>query len=448
MLLGLMLLAIPALAAPVGSAVVNSVAALQALGAASAATPAIHVQSYYEGAGRGGGLFIWDAARNDPADGCTVFATLGVAQGRWTRQFSGPLNAAMCGAYWDGKHDDALALNNALKVAASLHTSLDLPGGVGKVCSTVTAAPGVVVRGQGMGTAGAVAASPTFIDANCMKAGWVFEFLAPRSSVNYEAPKYYDMSIRNGLSNAMGGCIRWNSRDGGFADNASVQAALMHPHAERVYCEMNNVVSNQQIGFQCNKCFDGDISQSETMFGRNGIALEGSDIMCIGCAGANRLAGANGPLIVINRHNTFGNKDRVVGNEILTPADFGQSYDAFIYDSTRSSTIEANHIEGAIKGGRSAIHLDGGSHAVRDNDIEVYTEGSRSVPHWLVVNGPFTTLEISGNTCFGCVLNPVLFDSRLSQPNYNFPGAREIISHGGNANNGDFGFPGGTNGRN
>jgi hypothetical protein len=95
--------------------------------------------------------------------------------------------------------------------------------------------------------------------------------------------------------------------------------------------------------------FDGDISPSETVRSKR-VVLEGSDIMCIGCSGTNRIDGSNGPLIFINRHNIFGNKDRVVGNGILALTDFGQAYDAFIYDASRSSTIEANHIEGAIRG--------------------------------------------------------------------------------------------------
>jgi hypothetical protein len=177
------------------------------------------------------------------------------------------------------------------------------------------------------------------------------------------------------------------------------------------------------------------------MFGKHGIDLEGSDVTCIGCAGPNRIAGSNDSLVRLVNQGTFGNGDRVVGNELLVPSDFHQRYDSFIYDATRSSTIESNHIEGAISGGLSAIHLGGGSHAVENNDVEVYTVGAIAVPHWLVGNGPFITLRVFNNGCYDCVLNPALFDAAASKRDYNYGGVQQVITHGGNAANGDRGFP-------
>lgn len=402
---------------------------------------AIALLSYHQGMNKGGGLFFWSAGSNAAPDGCTVFP--GTGSGRWIRQLSGPLDVTMCGAYWDGSHDDAAALNQAYRAAALLHTSLTLPGGIGKVCSTVTAAPGITLRGQGMGTAGAIAASLTLVDANCMKSGWVFDLVTPKGAAQLEAPKYYDMSIRIAGTTAAGGCIRWNSVDGGFTDTAASQSYMMHPQAEHIYCEMNSGISDQQIGLQCSKCFDGDFSQNNTMFGKYGIDLEGSDVMCIGCAGPNRIAGANDYLIRMGSQGTFGNMDRVVENEILYPSDFGQRYDAFIYDGTRSSTIESNHIEGQIKNGRSAIHLAGGfSHSIQNNDIDVVVSSGVAAPNWLIADGKFVNLRVVNNGCGGCIPGPALFNGgKPVETYYNDGGVRQVITHAGNAGNGDAGFP-------
>jgi hypothetical protein len=162
--------------------------------------------------------------------------------------------------------------------------------------------------------------------------------------------------------------------------------------------------------------------------------------MCIGCAGPNRLSLARDSLIRLVAHGTFGNMDRVVGNEILYPSDTGQPYDSMIYDGSRSSTIESNHIEAVIPRGQSAIHVSGGfSHTIDNNDIDVLTPAGRSVPHWLIAEGPFVNFRAFNNGCGGCILGPALF--RNNSRTYNDGGVPQIITHGGNAANGDVGFP-------
>ena len=402
---------------------------------------AIQLLSYHPGTNKGGGVFVWSAGSSAAPDGCTILP--GAGSGRWIRQLSGPLDVTMCGAYWDGSHDDAAALNQAYRVAGTLHVSLTLPGGTGKVCSTVTAVRGVILRGQGMGTAGVIGDSPTLVDADCMKSGWVFDLVTPKGSAQIEAPKYYDMSIRIAGTTAPGGCIRWNNIEGGFTDAADSQSYMMHPHAERIFCQMNSGLADQQIGLQCSKCFDGDFSQNNILFGKYGIDLEGSDVMCIGCAGPNRVAGAHDNLIRLNSHGTFGNMDRVVANEILYPSDFGQRYDSFIYDGAWSSTIESNHIEGQVKNGISAIHLGGGfTHGIQNNDIDAVVRSGVAVPNWLLADGKFVNLRVVNNGCGGCILGPALFNGGKGVSAYfNDGGVRQIITHAGNAANGDAGFP-------
>jgi len=431
------LICCPALAAPMTISAVRSIEELQALN--GAANLVVQVLSYYPGMNRGGGLFTWNPAAAGAADNCTSFAAHGERKGLWTRQLAGALDATMCGAWWDNVHDDAAALNRAFAAASSLRIALSLPGGAAKVCSPVKAARAVIVRGQGMGMAGDAGPSPTLVDAGCMKGGWVFDLTTPDGITTMEAPKYYDMEILPGRNSNPGGCIRWNRPDGGFTDSPQSQNYMMHPHAERIYC---NMAGPQQVGLECSKCFDGDFSQNYISYGKIGISLEGSDVMCIGCAGPNRISYTNDVLIRLVAHGTFGNMDRIVGNELLYPINTPPSYDTFIYDASRSSTIEANHIEGIVDGVQSAIHVVGGfSHAIQNNDIDVLTKGSRlaAAPHWLIAEGPFVNFSAFNNGCGGCILGAALFKNHSTD--FNAGGVRQIITHGGNAVNGDAGFP-------
>ena len=432
----------PAMAAgPMPISAVASVSEMQALDGAR--YPVVQVLSYYAGNGRGGGLFTWNAASAATPDDCVTFQPQKQAEGqkgRWIRQFSGALDATMCGVWWDSSHDDAAALSHAFAAAAALRVTLSLPGGEGKICATVKTAEAVIVRGQGMSAA--TGSSPTVVDAGCMKTGFVFEITTPKGTNALEAPKYYDMEIVAPNNDSPGGCIRWNRPDGGFEDSANTQYYIMHPHAERIYCVMQG---SRQTGIECSKCFDGDFSQNNIAFGKFGIVLEGSDVMCIGCAGPNRIANSSDNLIRMVSHGTFGNMDRVVGNEILYPKDNHQPYDAFIYDATRSSTIEGNHIEGIVSGLQSIIHVVGGfSHAIENNDVAGVVAvrrvvGVKPVPHWLVAEGPFVNFRATNNGCEGCILGPALFTNH--SPDSGRGGVRQTITHGGNSSNGDLGFP-------
>lgn len=426
-------------AAPAPVSAVDTVAEMQALDGAR--YPVVQVLSYHPGNGRGGGLFSWNAASTATPDECVTFSAQKAApKGRWVRQLSGMLDASMCGAWWDDHHDDAAALSRAFQAAAALRVGLSLPGGEAQVCSTVKAAGAVMVRGQGM--SGTTGASPTVVNATCLKSGFVFEITSPKGGNSTEAPRYYDMEIVLARNDSPGGCIRWNRADGGFEDGANTQYYMMHPHAERIHCVMPGT---QQIGLQCNKCFDGDFSQNDIGGGKTAIDLEGSDIMCIGCAGPNRVANSNDSLIRMVSHGTFGNMDRVVGNEILYPADNHQRYDSFIYDATRSSEIQGNHIEGIVSGLQSNIHVVGGfSHAIENNDVAGVVKitpvlGITPAPHWLVAEGPFVNFRAFNNGCEGCILSPALF--RNHSQDFNAGGVRQTITHGGNASNGDLGFP-------
>ncbi|HGW6097948.1 TPA: phage tail protein [Citrobacter freundii] len=73
----------------------------------------ILVDSYRHGSNKGGGIFQWNAASNDPDDGGAVIAVTGVATGRWVRQVNGRYTPEMYGA-------DGTKTNDPAAIAALL----------------------------------------------------------------------------------------------------------------------------------------------------------------------------------------------------------------------------------------------------------------------------------------------------------------------------------------
>lgn len=419
---------------------IPSIAAMQALGAASPQYATINLQSYYAGLNKGGGIFQWAAGSTATGDTCTIFAASGVSTGRWIRQGINALDITMCGAYADGSHADQAAITQAGVVAStSPYKTVTLPGGHIIISSSITAATGVIYRGQGMGAPGATLPGQTWVDGATMTSGWVFDLTTPIGGATIEAPKFYDMTIYAPVGGTpSGGCIRWNSISGGFTNDASSQAAMLHPHAERIYCRGNGNVGNTVIGMQCSKCFEGDISQSIIQFGATGVDFEGSDMMSFGGAGPNRIQTTNGYPVILQGHNTFGNRNLITGNEILYPNPATGTVGAMIYDAAGSSTIQSNHIESSGAPTITCIvDVAGGvDHSIVNNDITVVSPTNS----WCV-DGDLPTLAIQNNGCSACSLPAALFPAGGSHYFYNNGGIRQIITHGGNSPNADSGFP-------
>jgi hypothetical protein len=434
-ILALLLLLAPSIALAASPITVPSIAALRAGNFLN--SPSVQITSWYAGLNKGGGILTYDSTDTTTADNsCTVFVD--GASHRFKRPINGPLDVTMCGVKADGSTNDAAAFNLAYVAASTTPLkTLTAPCGTIKVNSTITTAQGVSIRGCGMGTASNSPLGQTKIDASALSVGWVFDINTPNGTTLFEAPKYYDMAIIAHQSDVnAGGCIRWNNIANGFTDDNTSQYYMLHPHAERIFCEVNSGLTTQQIGIQCNKCFDGDISQSDVFFGAVGIDLEGSDIVSIGGAGGNRVQGAVSSLILLQQRGTFGNKDRVVGNELLYPTDFGQTVTCYICDNGESTVIDSNHIEGIIPTATSVIKIAAGyNHVIQNNDIDV-----AGAANWLWVDTDLTALTVTGNGCAGCILNVARFQAGTLYY-YNNGGVRQIITHSGNNGNADSGFP-------
>jgi hypothetical protein len=111
---------------------VSTIAALRAKSVSDVADGACIVLAGYhsatEGPNAGGGLFRYDLSCTAADDGgITLAPTTG--DGRWIRQFSGPVNVRWYGAKGDGSTDDSASLQKAGNAALALGCTLYVPPG-------------------------------------------------------------------------------------------------------------------------------------------------------------------------------------------------------------------------------------------------------------------------------------------------------------------------------
>lgn len=349
--------------------IVTSVAALA--GGNWGAYPVLRLQSYYSGGVSGGGtLVLVPGDTTSATDNCAIFVDN--SGHRFYRELNGtPLDVTMCGAHWDNSSDDADAITYGFTAAARLGSELTCPGGTGKIGSTVTPKAGVIFRCQGM--------EVSFINGGGVS-GPCFYLQNPNGTAEVQSPSFYEFPLTCGGSVG----IQLNSVAGGFTDTSSTQQYMMRP-------KLTNVTINggATAGFQCSKCFDGDISLSKFVGGGMGVNLEGSDWMSVGSKGANRFVSQSNYPIAFVAHGTFGNGDVASHNDILAPAN---GVGAYIYSTARSVFVENNFLEGTSNG-TCEINLNGGIHAtVTNNQVTDAT-----VSHWLCAAAPLVSIVATGN---------------------------------------------------
>lgn len=98
---------------------VTNIAALKALGAASAQYGTVYVKAYAGGL-FGGGTFIWKPASVATPNVCTIFQATGVSNGRWFRQLPGnALTVYDCGASGNNSDDDTAASQALLTISGA-----------------------------------------------------------------------------------------------------------------------------------------------------------------------------------------------------------------------------------------------------------------------------------------------------------------------------------------
>jgi hypothetical protein len=431
-----------AAANPVNMSVVATMMALRAIPLSAASIyPNIQVADYY-GTGTGCPInYAWTASSSAPDNGGSVINPAGNSgTGRWL------LNMPSTGAWhscWFGVKVDSPAAvgtgtDNTTQMQALLdgsaangpnHIYLDSsPGNCIRVVSILTPRQGQIIEGDGQGNANSTKNSGSCVNFTGSAGGYAFNLQTPHPGLGtrpFESPKFRDFTINVFSTDAAaGGCIRLNSIAGGFTDDNTSQQPMVHPEFKHLWCNLRATPTSTKIGFQCSKCVDGSAYYTSVSGGLTGFDIEGP----------GTVSGTSGVNIKLARQGTFGNNNQVTGMQILGFVNFGQAVDSLLYNSARSSTIINNFFEQSAGGAlKSTIHLDGGFIAgIYNNSI------TSNATAWLLVNGTYNNITAYGNGGYGVGINSAVFH----EGKYNYsPSVPSVLSHYGNGENGDNGWP-------
>jgi hypothetical protein len=135
----------------------------------STSRQSIIVDRYSSNGDGGGGTFVWNPTDVRADNGGTIFAVLGVSQGRWNRVYSGPLNIRWFGAKGDGRWTTATISNGSQSITVAGVTGAD----VGKLILVDAAGPSGTATLVGVLSATgtiSVAASHSVTSARCFLA--------------------------------------------------------------------------------------------------------------------------------------------------------------------------------------------------------------------------------------------------------------------------------------
>ncbi len=112
-----------------GAGVVDTIAALRALGEAAFST--VQTLGYYGVGDLGGSLYYWDSTSTDADNGGSVIApTISDGTGRWIQISDGVINVRQWGARGDASTDDKTVFDTAIAAAYAAKGGIFIPDGI------------------------------------------------------------------------------------------------------------------------------------------------------------------------------------------------------------------------------------------------------------------------------------------------------------------------------
>lgn len=373
--------------------------------------PLVYLQGFYSTGDGGQGIWVWSEASTATDNTGTIINPTGnPGNGRWLRQFSGPLHDLWFGVKADGATDNTLILQAVEDAANALALDIHYPWqpNIRVVTDTLTTYSGVAHSGDGInmltfsqGVTTGLTGSVIYCNSN--SAIPVFKYQASTGVVTaLPAPQWRDMNVH---SNGGGG-IQLNSSTGGFTDNLSSQAAQINVVIENVGFNLNN---GANAAIELYKCADSLVTGCFINAGSYSVFLEGSDNIQISrnvCENAGQYA------VYAIAASTFGNMLWIRDNAFNA---LSATASGSIFSSYRSAYIEDNFLEPNLTLSLGVIVLDGGFNAhVTGNEISFLA----STPNWLVVNGTWANLKIDGNFSGGANIPPAIFNSGAGHKAY------------------------------
>ncbi|HJT43277.1 MAG TPA: hypothetical protein VJ750_07210 [Rhizomicrobium sp.] len=430
---------------------VNSIADLRTVSAANAALyPNIVVADYY---GTSSGCPIqykWNSSDSRADNGGAIINPTGNAgSGRWNLNLPphSPIHTCVFGIIPDSPAqagtgtDWSVQMQNLLTWASVYGPNwvhLDsVPGHCIRTTVTLVPGQGQIIEGDGVGDPNATINSGSCINFTGIpgpSGAYIIALQTPYPGAGitpYESPKFkgFTMTYFSTDTNP-GGCIQLNSIAGGFTDDTTSQQPLSHPEFSNLYCFMRAVANSHKIGFQISKGADGFFDTVSTYGGLNGIDVEGSENIRIF---GGRISGQVGSNIILQRRGTFGQINYVSNMQLLQPSNFGQTVDSMLYDDARESIIENNFFENF-----SGTTINYQIHLVAGFNAGIYNNTLTAGVTWLKVDEKYANITAYGNAAAGVDLPRAIF----SKGNYHYStSVPQILSHSGNSNSGDQGWP-------
>jgi hypothetical protein len=441
----------PAAAAdsPSNIPIIGTIAALRAIEVTAATIHHnIQVQDYY---GTSSGCPIqykWNASDTATDNGGAVINPSGNAgAGRWNLNLpaGSPVHSCVFGIVADVTPNTGVGTDQSKRMQALLSWAnslgsnwVHIDGNRNKcirINTPLNPGQGQIIEGDGE-----VNATGSISYGTCISylgsTGYTFLVQTPHfgsGTVPYESPKFRDFTILYASPDTgSGGCVQLNSIAGGFTDTSASQQPLVHPQFKNIYCSLPVVKGSTKIGFQCSKCIDGVADQVSVFGGNVGFDLEGSENFTV--RGPGSVTATFGPNIKLVSRGTFGNNNQVSNMQLLGPINLGQAVDSIIYDAARSSSLENNFLE-SLNGTpiTSSVHLFNGFTAgIYNNAVTV-----SAIP-WLTVDGVYNNITAYGNGGYGASIGAAIFHAGKYFYNKD---VQSVLSHFGNGQNGDGGWP-------
>lgn len=385
----------------------------------------IYLEGYATLNDGGQGVWVWSSSSTATDNtGTIVNPTGNGGNGRWLRQFTGPLIDLWFGVVADGTTDNTTALQNVENAANALSLPIYYPTQPKErvISGSLTTYAGIRHFGDGINMVGFSQGVLSGYPGShiYMKTGTtpVFVFQASTGVVTaLSAPSWSNMNI----SNNGGGGIVLNSAAGGFTDDLTSQAAQENFICENVFFYLGGGVS-QAIGIY--KVFNSKISGCFMSGGTYNILAQGSDNLEIT---RNNFENATTyELNAIAAGTTFGNMVWIRDNVFSAPIAGASGQVSSTY---RQIFIEDNFFEPETGITVGNIVLGSGfSFKVTGNDFSE----SGAVPNWLVVTGVWANITISGNTTVAGTLPPALFNNGLGLQALDSSGHATIMNIGQN----------------
>ena len=401
--------------------------------------PIVYVESYATLGDGGEGIFAWSASTSSADNiGTIINPTGNGGNGRWLRQFDGPLHDLWFGVVADGSTDDTAALQacedaaNALNIRqifypARPHARVTTTG--------ITTYAGIQHTGAGMQldpilAGGSYNQGPsTILNTGNVNA---FVFTTPQAAMGgggIQSPCWRDMSIICSSSSGQACGIQLNQISGGFDANPS-----QHP-IEGCLIERCAILVNARFNSFCvqwSKVFNSTIRDCFFFGGDYTVWLTGSDNCGIY---NNHLDNCTINLIRADSNGTFGNMIWIRDNTLSSPYTNSAGHIATSY---RIAYIQDNYFECQSNGLSYGININGGAGniVITNNEMDVPIS---ACANWLTCTTTLLSLKADNNFNANTSLGPALFNSGNGHRLLN--NGTAVIITGGNNYNRSIGLP-------